>query len=330
METYPTNFYNIHNLLKIRVENLDLTQKLSYFLIDKVDETSNLTIKVGEFDPQPTRNKLGRFYLGQNVITEKRKFGSIQLRDMLGKTELNATRGYVRLRPFMTLIESITGFKLLTKNHALGHSSCVSKDGEGYLICAWHGTGKTMVTLKLVKERGLNFLSDDLTIINDSGQAYCFPKDVKLSLAHTKEFKVSEKVKLKLLFGELVTHIPVVRGRLEIAHATPITKVIENSKIEKQCKICKVIMLQQAESEEIVEIDTDEVVKRLMLQNEWERIFWVARLFIPYAYCDQKFDLQKLRKKEREILQSALRDVPCYEVRFRKYAYNLARKLLTD
>ena len=323
-------FYNIHDLLKIGVENLDLKHMLPYFLTDKASGAIDLAIKVGKFDLQPTHNRLGRFYLGQNLIIEKRKFGTIQLKDMLGKTELNATRGYVRLRPFITLIENIIGFKLLAKNHALIHSSCLSKNGKGYLICAWHGTGKTMVTLKLVNERELNFLSDDLTIINDSGQAHCFPKDVKLSLAHTKEFKLGGKVKLKLLFGELVTHVPVVRGNLEIVHATPITKVIENSKMEEQCKICKVIMLQQAESEEIVEIDTAEVVKRLMLQDEWERIFWVARLFMPYAYCDKKFHLQKLRKKEREILQSALRDVPCYEVRFRKYAYNLVRKLLTD
>jgi len=323
-------FYNIHDLLKIRVENLDLKHELPYFLTDKANGATDLAVKVGKFDLQPTRNRLGRFYLGQNLIIEKRKFGSMLLKDMLGKTELNATRGYVRLRPFMTLIESIMGFKLLAKNHALAHSSCVSKNGEGYLICAWHGTGKTMVTLKLVREMGLNFLSDDLTIVNDSGQAYCFPKDVKLSLAHTKEFKLGEKAKFKLLFGELITHIPVIRGHLEIVHMAPITKMIENSKIEKQCKICKVIMLQQAEHEGIAEIDFDDVVKRLMLQDEWERIFWVDRLFIPYAYCDQKFDLQKLREKERNILQSALKDVPCYEVRFRKYAYNHVEKLLMD
>lgn len=323
-------FYNIHDLLKIGVENLDLDKSLSYFLTSTLSNL-DLMIKIKQFDKDlSVYERLGRFYLGEKEVIEKRKFGSIQLKDMLGKTKLNATRGYVKLRPFHTLIENIMGFKLLAKNHALIHSSCMSKDGEGYLICAWHGTGKTMVTLKLVKERGLNFLSDDLTIINDSGQAYCFPKDVKLSLAHTKEFKLGEKAKLKLLFGELITYIPVIRGHLEIVHVTPVTKIIENSKIEKQCKICKMIVLQKAEHEGIAEIDFDEVVKRLTLLDEWERIFWVDRLFIPYAYCDQKFDLQKLREKERDILQSALKDVPCYEVRFRKYAYNHVEKLLMD
>ena len=323
-------FYNIHNLLKIRVENLEMDHMLPYFSTNEINGDPDLTIKVGEFDIRPTHNRLGRFHLAENEIIEKRKFGSIQLKNMLGKTELNATRGYVRLRPFITLIEAIIGFKLLAKDHALVHSSCISKDGEGYLICAWHGTGKTMVTLKLVNEMGLNFLSDDMTIISDSGRAYCFPKDVKLSLPHAEEFELGKKVKLKLLFGKLVTYIPVIRRRLEITHMTPVTKVIKSSKIEKQCKICKIVMLQQARSEEITEIDTAEVVRRLTLFDEWERIFWVDRLFIPYAFSDQKFEIQRLEEKERDILQSALKNVPCYEVRFRKYAYNHVKKLLMD
>jgi len=323
-------FYNIHNLLKIRVENLELSRMLPYFSTNEINGDPDLTIKVGEFDVRPTHNRLGRFHLAENEIIEKRKFGSLQLKNMLGKTELNATSGYVRLRPFITLIETIIGFKLLAKDHALVHSSCISKDGEGYLICAWHGTGKTMITLKLVNEMGLNFLSDDQTIINESGRAYCFPKHVKLSSPHAEEFGLGEKVKLKLLFGELVTHIPVIRRRLEITHITPITKVIKNSKIEKQCKICKIIMLQQARSEGITEIDTAEVVRRLTLLDEWERIFWVDRLLIPYAFGDRKFEIQRLEEKERDILQSALKNVPCYEVRFRKYAYNHVKKLLMD
>jgi len=323
-------FYNIHNLLKIRVDNLELSRMLSYFSTNGINGDLDLTVEVGGFDIRPTHNRLGRFHLAENEIIEKRKFGSLQLKNMLGKTELNATSGYVRLRPFITLIETIIGFKLLAKTHALVHSSCISKDGEGCLICAWHGTGKTMVTLKLVNEMGLDFLSDDQTIINDSGRAYCFPKHVKLSLPHTEEFGLGGKVKLKLLFGELVTHIPVIRRRLEITHMTPVTEIIKNSKIEKQCKICRIIMLQQARSEGITEIDAAEVVRRLALLDAWERIFWVDRLLIPYAFSDQKFEIQRLEEKERDILQSALKNVPCYEVRFRKYAYNHVKKLLMD
>jgi len=330
VEACLLKFYNIHHLLKIGVENIELNHMLQYFLADKTSGNLDLTIKVGEIDSGSTFHRMGRFYLGKNELVEKRNFGSLRLKEMLGNTELNATTGYVRARPFVTLIESVIGLKLVAKSHALVHSSCISRDGEGYLICAWHGTGKTMVTLKLVKEKSLNFLSDDMTIINTSGQVYCFPKDVKLSLPHAKEFGLDGKVRLRLLVGELVTHIPVIRRRLEITHNIPITKIIKDSKIEKQCNLRKVVVLQRAEKEEIVEVDSNEITKRLTLLNEWERIFWVDRLFIPYAFSDQGFDLQELAEKERDILQQALRDVPCYEVRFRKYAYDQVAKLLMD
>jgi hypothetical protein len=330
LEAYLLKFYNIHDLLKIGVENLELNHMLQYFSTDEAIGTTDFTIRIGGFDTRSTFNKMGRFFLAESELVEKRNFGSLRLKEMLGKTELNATIGYVRARPFITLIESIIGFKLITKNNALVHSSCVSRDGEGYLICAWHGTGKTMVTLKLVKEKGLDFLSDDMTVIDTSGQAYCFPKDVKLSLPHAKEFGLDGKVKLKLLVGELVTHIPVIRRHLEITHNAPVTKIVKESKIEKQCKLRKVMVLQQADKEEVLEIDSNEITKRLLLLNEWERIFWIDRLFIPYAFSDKKFDLQKIAERERDILQRALKDVPCYEVRFRKYAYDQVAKLVMD
>jgi hypothetical protein len=187
-----------------------------------------------------------------------------------------------------------------------------------------------MVTLKLVKEKDLAFLSDDMTIINDSGQAYCFPKDVKLSLPHVKEFGLNGRVKLRLMLGGIVNHVPIVRKRFEISHLTSVTSVIENSRIEKQCKLHKVIMLQQADKEEIMEVDSSDIVKRLQLLNAWERIFWTDRLFIPYALCDKEFDLQKLEEKERSILKRSLENVPCYEVRFRKYAYEQVARLVAD
>lgn len=322
-------FYNIHGLLKIGAEGyLDLDKSLSYFVSSTLNNL-DLMIKIKQFDMDlSVYNRLGRYYLGKNEVIEKRKFGSIRFKNLFGKTELDATSGYVKLRPFGTLIGNILNFKLLAKNHALVHSACISEDGEGCLICAWQGTGKTMVALKLVKEKASNFLSDDMTIIDNYGQAYCFPANVKLSLSHASEFELSNKVKLKLLIGKLIEQIPIVRRRLEITHLVPITKLVENARIERRCKIRKLVLLQQAADDSVNEIDMNIAVKRLALLNLWERIYWIDHLFIAYAYSDKGFDLQKLEKKEQDIIQSALKDASCYEVKFRKYAYDNIRKLL--
>ena len=321
-------FYDIHGLLKIRAENLDLDRILSYFSVNTLSDP-DLMIRIKR--PNVNLNlydRLGRFYLKNKEIIEKRKFGMVQLKDLFEKTKLNATSRYVRLRPFLSLIESVLWFKLLAKNHVFIHSAGISTDGEGCLISAWQGTGKTMVALKLVKEKGFSFLSDDAVIINDYGQAYCFPKNVKLSLSHAKEFGLGNKVKLKLLVGKLLNQVPVVRRRLHIEHIVPITKVIENAKIERQCKIDKMIMLQQASGEGVSEIDAREVAKRLTLVSQLEKIYWADHLFIAYAHADQDFDLQEIKVKERDIIQSALRGASCYEVRFRRYAYDQVEELL--
>jgi len=321
-------FYNIHDILKIGIENLDLDKSLSYFSTEELDNP-DLIIKVNEFDTNLSNyNRLGRYYLREDEVIEKRKFGSIQLKNFLGRTELNVTSGYVRLRPIPTLVGNIIGLKLLTKNHAFIHSACVSRNGEGYLICAWQGTGKTMVSLKLVKDDSFSFLSDDMTIINDHGQAYCFPANVKLSLSHTREFELGNKAKLKLLIGKFIQGIPIINRRLEIIHSVPVTEIIKNAKIEKQCKIRKVIMLQRAADEGITEIDMGIAIKRLALLNLWERNYWIDHLFIAYAYSDQEFDLQKLEDKEQNILNSALKEASCYQVKFREYAYSNIEKFL--
>lgn len=320
--------YDIHGLLKIRSENLDLDNILSYFSTSTVSDL-DLMIKIDKININPDiYDRLERFDLGEKEVVERRKFGTIQLRNLFNRTELNATSGYARLRHLLTLVEHILEFKLLTKNHVLIHSACISKNGEGCLICAPRGTGKTMVTLKLVKDKGFSFLSDDRTIISGDGRAHCFPKNVKLSLPHVSEFGLNKKVKLKLLIGELVRQIPVIRRRLEIAHNVPVTKVIKNAKIEKRCEIGKLLILQRAKNEGVTEIDLGTAVKLLILSNRWERIFWVDHLFIPYMYSDPKFDLQKLEEKERDIVENALKDALCYEMRFRKYAYSHVEKFL--
>lgn len=321
-------FYDIHDILKIGTENLDLDKSLSYFSTGSPSNL-DLMIKINEFDTDISHhNRLGRYYLGENEVIEKRKFGSIQLKNFLGSTELNVTSGYVRLRPIPTLVGNIIGFKLLTKDYAFMHSACVSKDGEGYLICASQGTGKTVMALKLVKESSFDFLSDDMTIINSYGQAYCFPANVKLSLSHASDFKLGNKAKLKLLIGNFIQRIPIISRRVEIIHSVPVTEIIKNAKIEKQCKIRKVVILQRATDEGITEIDVDTAVKRLALSTLWERNYWIDHLLIAYAYSDQEFDLQKLEEKEHNILDSALKEASCYQVKFRQYAYDQVNKLL--
>lgn len=60
------------------------------------------------------------------------------------------------------------------------HASSVSKSDQALLFPAWGGVGKTTSLLKLMKHKHYEFLSDDLAIIDSSGQMYQNPKKIQI------------------------------------------------------------------------------------------------------------------------------------------------------
>jgi hypothetical protein len=52
------------------------------------------------------------------------------------------------------------------------------------MLSARTDTGKTGTVLRLLREKGARFLSDDMTIVSPDGTAYCFPKPMTIS-SHT-------------------------------------------------------------------------------------------------------------------------------------------------
>ena len=64
------------------------------------------------------------------------------------------------------------------------HSACLELDGVGILISAETDTGKTGTVLRMVREQGARFLSDDMTSCTPTGGSVCFPKP--LTISHTR------------------------------------------------------------------------------------------------------------------------------------------------
>jgi len=64
------------------------------------------------------------------------------------------------------------------------HSACLKLDSVGLLISAETDTGKTGTVLRMVRELGAHFLSDDMTVLHPDGRVGCFPKPLTIS-AHT-------------------------------------------------------------------------------------------------------------------------------------------------
>src|SRR5256885_13859919 len=73
---------------------------------------------------------------------------------------------------------------MVSRGRMLLHSACVSLDGVGVMLSALTDTGKTATVLRLLRDHGGLFLSDDMTVIDPYGGAVCFPKPLTIS-SHT-------------------------------------------------------------------------------------------------------------------------------------------------
>ena len=85
---------------------------------------------------------------------------------------------------YTNIIEPLLRFVMVSRGQMLLHSACVELDGAGVMLSALTDTGKTATVLRLVREHGCMFLSDDMTVIDADGPAPCFPKPLTIS-AHT-------------------------------------------------------------------------------------------------------------------------------------------------
>ncbi|HEY5985769.1 MAG TPA: glycosyltransferase, partial [Streptosporangiaceae bacterium] len=85
---------------------------------------------------------------------------------------------------YTNIIEPLLRFVMVSRDRMLLHSACVEVNGAGLILSAPTDTGKTGTVLRLLREHGGRFLSDDMTMIDGHGNAFCFPKPLTIS-AHT-------------------------------------------------------------------------------------------------------------------------------------------------
>ncbi|WP_299444152.1 glycosyltransferase [uncultured Phycicoccus sp.] len=82
---------------------------------------------------------------------------------------------------YTNVVEALLRFLAVTHKRVLLHSACVRLGNTGIMLSARTDTGKTGTILRLIREEGATFLSDDMTIISPKGRAHCFPKPLTIS-----------------------------------------------------------------------------------------------------------------------------------------------------
>jgi hypothetical protein len=161
--------------------------ELEYFRAQWLDGDMDIAIRVGD---------VGRgMPKGRAVVTQFVNPRALRYEEHLGRLGANfridlgsvieVTVGPLLARSphvvYTNILEALLRFVVADRGRMLLHSACIELDGHGIMLSARTDTGKTGTILRLLREQHGQFLSDDMTIIDDRATALCFPKPLTIS-----------------------------------------------------------------------------------------------------------------------------------------------------
>lgn len=270
--------------------------------------------------PVPSRPTIWASYLGDpstKTLAWTRGFGTLTVSDLTGSLSrvCVTSKAWIRFYPLASLLVDVAWYRAILRGRGtLAHASGLEEDGKVLVVSGWLGSGKTYVTLWLTLDRGMAMLSDDMIQVYPEGLISGYPVPLKISRRHLKDFKlrVGKLKRIRLGLAELLERVPMLRRRLEATIAIKPEDL--GIRVSKGGIARLLVYVTKGAFEKLHEVDCELVVRRIALQNEYERDFWLSRIIIPYAIVDENFDLVKLRAEELRILGKAFNRATCFDV----------------
>jgi hypothetical protein len=229
---------------------------------------------------------------------------------------------------YTNIIEALLRFVMVSRGRMLLHSACISLHGVGVMLSALTDTGKTATILRLLRDHGGLFLSDDMTVIDPYGNAVCFPKPLTIS-SHTlravQATDLTPKEWRRLQFqsrlhskGGRSLALTLARFNLPIMGINAITQMmvpppkytvdrLVPCRLGSSTRVDELFIIERGEPR-IADLDRVNTLER-MVQNTDD-----AYGFPPFKYLAPAITINgevwvELRRKEREILASFLSHV---------------------
>ena len=166
-------FYRIHDILSI--ESQVQLAELQHFATDAQLEDIDMQIRLdrqGTPSPLPGGisydERLGRFGFGLSVLPGE--FLQIVVSPLLERSPSFL---------FTNIVEPVLRWRLVPKGFALVKAACVTSGKSAVLIHGEHDLGHTMSIL--CTKYGYAFMADDLTIVDQDGKVYGYPKPVTIN-----------------------------------------------------------------------------------------------------------------------------------------------------
>jgi dolichol-phosphate mannosyltransferase len=226
---------------------------------------------------------------------------------------------------YTNIIEPLLRFVMVSRGRMLLHSACVEIGGTGVMLSALTDTGKTGTVLRLLREHGGRFLSDDMTVIDAEGYAYCFPKPLTIS-AHTlravraNDLTRSEWRRLQFQSrlhskGGRSIGLTLSRFNLPIMGINAITQILipppkysvdrlVPCQMASATRVSELFIIERGR-DRLADLDHDSALQQLITNTDDAYGFPPFRYLAP-AISIRGQEYHQLRHAEREILASFL------------------------
>jgi hypothetical protein len=226
---------------------------------------------------------------------------------------------------YTNILEALLRFVMVSRGRMLLHSACVELDGTGVMLSALTDTGKTGTILRLLREHGGRFLSDDMTVIDPDGNAYCFPKPLTIS-SHTlravnaddltrKEWRrlqfqsrLHSKSGRSLAVALSRFNLPIMGINAIVQRLVPPPKYTADRLVRCEfaptIRVSELFVIERG-SPRLADLDRASAVEQMLTNTD------DAYGFPPFKYLAPSITIggqgyQELRAREREILESFL------------------------
>jgi dolichol-phosphate mannosyltransferase len=161
--------------------------ELEYFRAQWLDGDMDIAVRVGDVGRgTPLARAVVTQFVNPRALRYEEHLGRLgaNFRIDLGST-IEVTVGPLLARSphvvYTNILEALLRFVVADRGRMLLHSACIELGGRGIMLSARTDTGKTGTILRLLREQGGRFLSDDMTIIDEDAGALAFPKPLTIS-----------------------------------------------------------------------------------------------------------------------------------------------------
>jgi hypothetical protein len=309
-------------------------KELEYFREPTLGKGLDLEVRVGKVGSAAPRRRarLLRFE-GPAGVRYEEHLGrlaanfSIDLGDRINVTvsSLLARSPHVA---YTNVIEALLRFALAARGHLLLHSACLDVDGRGVLLSAKTDTGKTGTVLRMLREHGARFLSDDMTIIARDGTATCYPKPLTISSHTLRAVDPGDLSKPEWWWLGVKSRVHSKSGRgvglamgnqnLPVMTANALTQILVSPpkygvdrlvpcELTPSVPISDLFIIERGHSS-LTDLDLDEALPELIDNTDDAYGFPPFRYLAPVLVVGgERYD--ELRSREVDVLRSALAGV---------------------